>query len=102
MNQFKALLIQFLLVTSLLLPWGTTGALDTFEQAGTISDVGYEKFTVKKKQYRIAPGVKFKSSDASRNKFSDFKKGDQIYFKGKILNGVRYVDIIVYLTPVPS
>lgn len=102
MNQFKTLLAQFLLVTSLLLPWGTTGAIDTFEQAGIISDVGYEQFTVNRKQYRIAPGARLKSSDASRNKFSDFKKGDEVYFKGKILNGVRYVDIIVYLTPVPS
>ncbi len=102
MNQFKTLLVQFLLVTSLLLPWGATGAIETFEQAGTISDVGYEQFTVNNKQYRIAPGARLQSSDVSRNKFSDFKKGDEIYFKGTILNGVNYVDIIVYETPVPS
>lgn len=102
MNQFRTLLIQFLLVTSLLLPWTTTGAIETFEQAGTISNVGYDKFTVNRKVYRIAPGAKLNSSDSSRTKFSDFKKGDEIYFKGKVLNGVNYVDIIVYVTPVPS
>lgn len=102
MSQFRTLLVQFLLVTSLLLPWGATGALDNFEQAGTISKIGYEEFTVNRKKYRIAPGAKLQSSDPSRSKFSDFKKGDEIFFRGKVVSGVNYVDIIIYEKPSPS
>lgn len=102
MKQFKSILTQLLVVTALMLPWATTGALETFEKAGYISSVGYDKFTIRDQVYRISPSAKLKSNDATRKKFSDFKKGDEIYFKGKILNGVYYVDIIIYETPTPS
>jgi hypothetical protein len=85
-----------------MLPWATTEALETFEQAGVITQLGYEKFTVNNKDYRISPSVILDSSDISRSKFSDFKKGDLIWFKGKVLNNVNYVDFIVYTTPVSS
>jgi hypothetical protein len=99
MKPIKTLFTQLLLVTSLMLPWATTEALETFEQAGVISGLGYDTFTVNNQKYRIAPAAKLNSTDASRKRFSDFRTGDQIYFKGKILNGVHYVDIIVYETP---
>ncbi len=82
-----------------MLPWATTEALETFEKAGLIASVGYDKFTIKKQEYRISPSAQLKSNDARRKKFSDFKKGDEIYFKGKILTGVYYVDIIFYEKP---
>jgi hypothetical protein len=85
-----------------MLPWATTEALETFEKAGHIASVGYDKFTLRGQEYRIGPTSKLMSNDASRKKFSDFKKGDAIYFKGKILDGVYYVDIIYYETPIPS
>jgi len=99
MKQFKTLLTQLLVITSLMLPWATTEALETFEKAGYIASVGYDKFTIRDQEYRISPKAKLNSNDASRQKFADFKKGDAIYFKGKILNGVYYVDIIFYETP---
>lgn len=102
MKQFKSLLTRLLVVTALMLPWATTGALETFEKAGYIGSIGYDKFTIRDQVYRISPSAKLKSNDAKRRKFSDFKKGDEIYFKGKILNGVYYVDIIFYETPTPS
>ena len=102
MRQFKSFLTQLLVITALMLPWATTEALETFAKAGFISSIGYDKFSIRGQQYRISPSAKLKSNDATRKKFSDFKKGDEIYFKGKILNGVYYVDIIFYETPTPS
>ena len=102
MKQLKTLLTQLLVITSLMLPWATTEALETFEKAGYIASVGYEKFTVKDQVYRISPTAKLMSNDASRKKFSDFKKDDVVYFKGKIVNSVYYVDIIYYETPTDS
>ena len=123
MKQFKTLLSQLLVISSLMLPWATTAALDisqqteikinpgsgqstatvkTFDQAGVISKLGYDKFTVGDKDFRFAPGAKLQSNDSSRSRFSDFELGDEIYFKGKILDGVNYVDIIYYESPESS
>ena len=115
MKQFKTLLTQLLVISSLMLPWTTTLAQETitarpgsnkststvktFDQAGVISKLGYDKFTVNGRNFRFAPGALLKSNDNKRKKFSDFKLGDHIYFKGKILDGVNYVDIIYYETP---
>ena len=102
MKPFKTLLTQLLVISSLMLPWATSAALETFEQAGAISGLGYDKFTVRGQDYRFAPGALLQSNDNKRKKFSDFRQGDQIYFKGKVLSGVNYVDIIYYQTPEPS
>ncbi|MDH3221625.1 MAG: hypothetical protein OEO19_18995 [Gammaproteobacteria bacterium] len=102
MRHLKSQLIRLLVIISLALPWATADALETFERAGVITGVGYDKFTLDNEEYRISPGATLRSSDPNRKKFADFKKGDQIYFKGKILNGVNYVDSIVYLVPLPS
>jgi hypothetical protein len=120
MKQFKTLLAQLLVISSLMLPWtttlaqGTSGQISvtarpdassststvkTFDQAGVISKLGYDKFTVNGKDFRFAPGALLNSKDSKRRKFSDFKLGDEIYFKGKVLDGVNYVDIIYYETP---
>ncbi len=102
MKNVKKLLTQLLIVSALMLPWTSAGALETFEGAGFITDRGYDQFEVRGKSYRIAPGAKLLSNDASRKKFSDFKTGDEVWFQGKVLNGVNYVDIISYETPEPS
>jgi len=102
MKQFKSFLTQLMVITALMLPWATAEALENFAKQGYINSVGYDKFTIRDQEYRISPSAKLMSNDAKRKKFSDFKKGDAIYFKGKILNGVYYVDIIFYETPIPS
>ena len=120
MKQFKTLLAQLLVISSLMLPWttalaqGTSGqasvtikpgsngsmsTVETFDQSGVISKLGYDKFTVNGRSFRFAPGASLNSNDNKRKSFSDFKLGDHIYFKGKILDGVNYVDIIYYETP---
>jgi hypothetical protein len=124
MKQFKTLILtQLLVIASLLLPWTTTVAqgvsgqrtltvapssgkststVKTFEKAGVITKLGYDKFTVNGKDFRFAPGALLNSKDSKRRRFSDFQLGDKIYFKGKILNDVNYVDIIYYEPPEPS
>ena len=102
MKQFKRLVTQLLIVTSLLLPWSPAGAVDNFKQYGVIKSVSSNSFTIRDKVYRVAPGATLDSDDASRKRLSDFKKGDKIYIEGKLLNGVNFVDRIVYRTPVPS
>lgn len=102
MKNFKTLLAQLLVVASLLLPWSPAGAVDNFRQFGVIKSLSYDKFTVRDKEYRIAPGATLESNDRERRRLSDFKKGDKIYFEGRLLDGVNYVDMIVYRTPVES
>jgi hypothetical protein len=123
MKQFKTLLAQLLVISSLMLPWATSEALEistqsgvttepgnskstatvqTFSRAGVITRLGYDKFTIGDRDFRFAPGAKLHSNDSKRSRFSDFKVGDEIYFKGKVLDGVNYVDIIYYETPESS
>ena len=102
MNQFKRLVTRLLIVTALLLPWSPAGAVDNFKQFGVISSLSSNGFTIRGKEYRIAPGAKLDSNDASRRRLSDFRKGDKIYLEGKLLNDVYFVDRIVYRTPVQS
>ena len=92
----------FVILFAFILPWSSSEALDTFEKAGVITAIGYDQFTVRTQNYRFAPGAKIVSSDPARSQFSDFEFGDQILFRGKILNGVHYVDVIIYETPIPS
>ena len=102
MKQLKLNIVQFLVIMAFMLPWATTEALETFEQAGVITQLGYAKFTVGNKEYRISSSAKLDSSDITRNKFSDFRKGDVIWFKGRVLGDVNYVDVMIFLPPEPS
>jgi hypothetical protein len=102
MKPLKILLAQSLIVASLLLPWSPAGAVDNFRQFGVIQSLSYDKLTIGSKEYRVAPGATLDSDDVNRKRLSDFKKGDKIYFEGKLLDGVNYIDKIVYRIPVPS
>ena len=95
-------LTRILLIFSLLLPWTATGATEFFEQAGHISKITVSRFVVHGIEYRVASDAKLDSKSSSRRSFSDFRKGDEIYFKGRSVNGVHYVDIIYYEKPDPS
>lgn len=91
MNNFKTYLTRMLVITSLMLPWATTEALDTFKQAGAITDYSHDRFTLNGQyEYRVSPDAVFPSG--SRPSYKHFKAGDQVSIEGKILNGRRYVD----------
>ena len=102
MIQFKQNIVKFLLIAILVFLWANAQALETFEEGGVITKMGYSEFTVNNQKYRISPGAKLQSFDPSRKKLSDFKAGDRILFKGKVLSGVHYVDLIVYHPPFAS
>ena len=102
MKTLKTGLGHLLVIMALLLPLANAQALETFEVAGIISEISYSSFKVRDQEYRIASTARLDSSDASRTKFSDFRKGDQIWFKGVILSGVYYVEILMYETTEPS
>lgn len=123
MKQLNTLLTQLLVISSLLLPWTTTVAqqisgqrmltvkpgtsksvstVKTFEKAGVITKLGYDKFTVNGEDFRFAPRALLNSKASKRQRFSDFELGDEIFFKGRVLNDVNYVDIIYYESPESS
>lgn len=102
MKNLKTQFARLLIVFTLLLPWAATEALETFERGGAITSLDSTSFTVEGQKYRLRSSATLESTDASRKKFSDFKKGDVIIFQGTVLNGVNYVDKIFYYTPVPS
>lgn len=100
MKPLNTFLTRLLLVTSLMLPWAATQALETFQQAGVISKISLDgSFILKGKTYRVSAGAKLDSSSADRQKPRDLRAGDLIWCKGKILDGVYYVDIIRYEAP---
>ena len=99
MKQFNSRINQLLLIASLMLPWTTTGALEKFEVEGTISAISIDKFTVQSKQYRINPNLRLASYNDSKKSFTDFKKGELVYFGGEILDGVYMVDFLVLVKP---
>ena len=100
MKNLKTLLTQLLVVTSLMLPWNATVALETFQQAGAITRYSYDRFVVNQVVYRVNPSAVFPSGD--RPSYKDFKVGDQVYIEGKILNGIRYVDTMRFHPADPS
>ena len=102
MKKLTVHLASLALAAALLLPWTVTEAVDSFKKFGTISSVSSSGFTIRSRQYRIAPGAKLRSDDPARNRLSDFRKGDKIYFEGKVVGDDFLVDFIRYQTPEPS
>jgi hypothetical protein len=102
MKIVKTGLRHLLIILPLMLPWASAQAVETFEVAGIISEISYSSFIVRDQEYRIGSTARLDSSDARRSRFADFRKGDQIWFKGIILSGVYYVEVIMYETPEPS
>ena len=102
MKQLIRSIALSLAIMASLLPWSNAQALETFEKAGVIAEVGYDMMTVFGQNYRIQPSTKVVSVEPRRDKFSDFKRGDHVWFTGFVLNGVFYVDKIVYQVPEPS
>ena len=101
MKQLRNLLFSISLIASLTFSWTSAYAVETFEQAGPIGTINYTGFTVEQQEYRIAPGAKLKSFDASRRRLSDFRTGDIIIFTGTVISGVYYVDLITFYAPKP-
>lgn len=101
MREFKLIVVRLLVIMAVMLPWAATEALETFEQAGVITHVDYELFTINNKEYRVS-SAELDSNNLGRNKISDLRVGDLVWLRGKVLNDVNYVDFIVYMKPANS
>ena len=102
MKKLTVQLASIALAAALLLPWTVTEAVDSFKKYGISSSVSSSGFTIRSQQYRIAPGAKLRSDDPARNRLSDFRQGDKIYFEGKIVGDDHLVEFIRYRIPDPS
>jgi len=102
MKQIQRCVAFYLVIMASLLLWTTAQALETFEKAGIISAVGKNMLKVTGQEYRIYSSTRLVSADRNRRKFSDFKRGDHVWFEGTVLDGKRYVLGIIYETPDPS
>ena len=102
MKRLNTMLTKALILFSLLLPWAASEALETYERAGLISKISYSSFNIRDREYRLSPTARIQFEGKDKAKLSDFKNGDRIWFKGIILNGVYYVETIVYSLPIPS
>ena len=102
MNQLKRGIVLFLVITASVLPWTTAEALDTFEKAGGIVDINSTQLTISGEVYRLRSSTDMVSADPSRQKPSDLKLGDRVFIKGIVLNGMHYIDRLVYEIPDPS
>jgi hypothetical protein len=102
MKKLTAHRASIALAAALLLPWTIAEAVEPFQMFGIIKSVSSNGFTIRDQKYRIAPGAELKSNDPARRRLSDFRKGDEIYFEGKIIGDDYLVDFIIYKTPVPS
>ncbi len=104
MKQLKTLLTQLLVITSLMLPWATTGAAENFQKAGVISGVNSGTVNIHHQNinYRIRTDTEIQFPNVANPSMDNFKKGNEVYLRGKILNGVYSVDFIVYLPKIPG
>jgi hypothetical protein len=104
MKQFNSFLTRLLVITALLLPWATTEALETFQKAGVVStlDSGTIRIYHQDINYRIGADTEIRFQKVANPDISNFKKGDEVYLRGKILNGAYYLDLIVYLPKIPG
>jgi len=102
MKPLNTMLVKTLILFVLLLPWVASEALETYERAGIISKIRYSSFNIRDQEYRLSPTANIQIQGVGKAKLRDLKNGDRIWFKGKLLNGVYYVDTIVYSTPSPS
>jgi len=104
MKQFNSFLTRLLVIATLQLPWATAEALETFQQAGVISKVNSATINIHYKDinYRIGAKTEFRFQNVAKPDTSSFKKGDEVYLRGKIVNGAYYVDVVIYMPKVPG
>jgi Cu/Ag efflux protein CusF len=87
-----------------MLPWATSEALETFQKAGVISRVDSTTVNIHHQDinYRVGSDTEIRFKDVSKPDMSNFKKGDEVYLRGKILKGAYYLDLIIYMPKIPG
>ena len=102
MKRFKLIATQCLLVVAMLAPWASIEAREFFDESATITKRNSLNFETEDGLYRISSQMKMLSDDSRKQRYSDLRPGDIIYFKGEIINEQYYVREIHYWTPVES
>ncbi|MCP4389997.1 MAG: hypothetical protein GY802_17015 [Gammaproteobacteria bacterium] len=98
MKNLKPLLAQLLVISSLMLPWTTTEALETFGIGGVISkvDISSLKLHRSDRTYRIKPTAEIIIPGVLKPRMSDLKKGDVVSLKGHAIGSTYYVERLIY------
>jgi len=102
MRQLKRGIALYLVILATILPWTSAEALETFEKAGRVVEVSSVEITISGQAYRLRSSTRMVSADPGRRKVSDIKPGDRVFIKGIVLNGIYYVDKLVYEIPEAS
>lgn len=99
MKRFKLLAAQCLLVISMLAPWASVEARETFEASVRITERHSLRFESDERVFRISSQMQMFSNDSQKRSYSDLRRGDVVYVRGEVVNGQRYVREIHYETP---
>ena len=102
MKSVKSFVTRLLLVASLMLPWATTEATESFHEGGYITNVNIGKIYIDGKELRFQPSSKIENPSNGRRKPSDLKRGDLVYIRGTIIDDVYFVDLIRFMGNEPS
>ncbi len=102
MKRLNTILAKALILFSLLLPWSASEALENFERAGIISTLSYDSFKIRDQTYRLSAIAKVIIPGTDKAKLNDFKRGDRIWVKGRILGSVYYVDTLFCLPAITN
>ena len=102
MRQLKRGIALYLVILATVLPWSTAQALETFEKAGHVADLRSDQLTISGQVYRLRSSTMMVSADTSRSNVSDLRSNDRVFIKGIVLDGIYYIDRLVYEIPGPS
>lgn len=97
MKNLKPLLAQLLVISSLMLPWATAEALETFGIGGVINkiDVSSLKLYHGDRTYRVKPTAEIIVPGVQNARLRNLKKGDLVSLKGHTIGSTYYVERII-------
>ncbi len=74
----------------------SVGSLDAFQSGGIINRVNSTELVANGKQFRFNTPVQFAGGSLKKS-LGALQTGDHVWLKGKVLNGVFYIDTISVL-----
>ncbi len=102
MNIFKIGLLNLLTVLTLVLPWSAIEAEEYYDVIGQINKLDISTITVNNKSYRMNPVVEVGIPGKKNARLKDFKKGDSVWLRTIIIDGIHYVISIKLITLPPA
>jgi len=70
-----------------------------FEEAGAITEISLDGFFIEGQKHRFWPEVEVRMMAPSEQhrELGDLQMGDEVFVTGSIVNGVRYIQLIIPL-----